>query len=140
VVLLPDDSIMVTGGSIEPSGVGSSTPTTTVLVGDPVTGTFTRGGAMLVARSGHSAVLLPDGGVLLIGGDDLSAAGTAEAWNPASGTAEQLAPPPLRLAGAATQLPDGTLLLSGGVQTASTPDPDGRYPMALALEVYDPTP
>jgi hypothetical protein len=43
------------------------------------------------------------------------------------------------LAGAATHLSDGTLLLSGGWLPPVSPDSDEPLPMALDLEVYDPT-
>ena len=46
------------------------------------TGTFTPTGNMTTARRGHSATLLLDGRVLIVGGDKI---GTAELYDPATG-------------------------------------------------------
>jgi hypothetical protein len=139
--LLPSGRIVVVGGMVQAGedplrqDVSAS-----VLVRDPVSGVFHSGGAIAAPRSGHAADLLDDGRVLVIGGDDLPAAGSAEAWDPASGVASRLAPPAIRQLGAATHLPDGTLLLSGGMLPPVSPDSAGAPPLALDLEVYDPTP
>ena len=93
----------------------------------------------MAPRSGHAADLLKDGRVLVIGSSELPAAGTAEAWDPTSGIASPLAPPSTRFSGAATHLSDGTLLLSGGWLPPISPDSDEPPPMALDLELYDPT-
>src|SRR5262245_20144763 len=46
-------------------------------------GTFTATGNMTTARMGHTAILLLDGRVLIVGGDKT---GTAELYDPATGT------------------------------------------------------
>jgi WD40 repeat protein len=139
--LLPDGRIVVTGGMVAtPTDPLRQEPTGSLLVRDGVSGVFHSGGAMAVPRSNHAADRLPDGRLLVIGGADVPAASTAEAWDPVSGTTSPLAPPSTRQVGVATHLPDGTLLLSGGWQPPASPDSDGQPPTVLDLEVYDPTP
>jgi hypothetical protein len=47
--------------------VGGSVPNLSQFY-DPATGSFTFGPHTTIARSGHTATLLPDGGVLIVGG------------------------------------------------------------------------
>lgn len=78
--------VLVAGGS---SGTASLA---TAELYDPVAGTFTATGSMGVARQGHSAVELPDGRVLVVGGctaaSDVCTAylNSAEIYDPALGT------------------------------------------------------
>lgn len=90
-------------------------------------------GAMSVARSGHTATLLPNGLVLIAGGMERNGAifGTAELYDPATGrfraTAGSMSTP--RVGHSATLLGDGRVLFAGGW--------DSRGTLASG-ELYDP--
>jgi hypothetical protein len=136
--LLPDGRIIVAGGMVEvPGAPTQQVASDEVLIRDPVSGVFHAAGRLAAPRSGHDAALLPQGDVLLVGGDELPGAGTIESWHPNDGTSSLLSPASVRLMGVATQLPDGTLLLSGGMLPV---EPGSSPSMALDLEVYDPIP
>jgi N-acetylneuraminic acid mutarotase len=51
---------------------------------DPVTGSWTATATMTVARAGHTATLLPDGRVLVVGGE--GGGTSAELYDPGSAT------------------------------------------------------
>lgn len=72
-------------------------------------------GSLLVARATHTATLLPDGTVLLVGGM-YGAGATAESYDPAQGSFSALGGMVSERAGghAAVRLPDGSVLLTGG--------------------------
>ena len=54
---------------------------------DPATGTWTVTGSLATARAEHTATLLPNGKVLVAGGEDSSGAlASAELYDPATGT------------------------------------------------------
>jgi hypothetical protein len=90
---------------------------------------------MARARNGHTATLLPDGTVLVVGGavGDDTTARSAERYDPVSGTwmtTASMAEP--RTINTATLLSDGTVLVAGGVGL-------GSDPLRLAsAELYDP--
>ena len=77
--LLSDGSVLVTGGG-DFADVGNSR-LASAEIWDPETGTFSPAGTMAEGRFLHSATLLPDGRVLVVGGN----------WPPpiASATAEE---------------------------------------------------
>ena len=82
---------------------------------------FVGTGAMSVARYNHSATLLPDGKVLVAGGDTdvcggfVSPTSSAELYDPATGTwAMTGAMVAAREVHTATLLPSGKVLVTGG--------------------------
>jgi N-acetylneuraminic acid mutarotase len=103
---------------------------------DPTNGTFTATGSLITARSGQTATLLNDGTVLITGGLGTNGHGlplaSAEIYDPTSGTfaATAGAMTTARSAHAATLLSDGTILISGGLDS-------NKQPLASA-EIYDP--
>lgn len=101
-----------------------------------------------VARAGHTATLLPDGRVLVIGGESLPALNvglerepldSVEIYDPVADLWTELAPLPTpRNNHTATLLPDGLVLIVGGGRTNATGQPSGLEVQADAL-LYDPT-
>src|SRR5437667_9315521 len=88
-------------------------------------GTWTPTGNLNQARAGHTATLLPNGTVLIVGGNDASgrAMATAELFAPATGLYAQVpAALPVPVSGhTATLLKNGTVLIAGGVAESGTP-------------------
>jgi hypothetical protein len=97
--LLPNGRVLLAGG--DGSVDVGSTMNATAEIYDPTTGRFTAAGSMTIARRNQTATLLPDGRVLIVGGEDdiggigrmypdttsdLSSLPSAELYDPASGT------------------------------------------------------
>jgi WD40 repeat protein len=94
------------------------------LVVDP---TWTVTGSMSMIRGGHTATLLPDGKVLVAGGDS---SGTSELYNPQTGTWGATASMnTARKNHTATLLPNGKVLVAGGIFGSNT---------FASAELYDP--
>ena len=90
LTLLPDGKVLAIGGVHRYGSVNSVNSfggldgNTTIEMYDPSTGTWTLiSGGMRIRRAGHSATLLPDGRVLVVGGGE---AGYAELYDPSTGT------------------------------------------------------
>jgi hypothetical protein len=125
--LLLNGTVLVAGGS---HGRSYNDALATAELYDPVSGTWTATGDMLAAGIGHTATLLPNGYVLVVGGHGNPT--LAELYDPARGTWTATRNPKIRyhVEHAATLLSDGRVLVTGG-------PPNGRNGSTTA-EVYDP--
>ncbi|WP_437640281.1 Kelch repeat-containing protein [Sorangium sp. So ce854] len=112
---LPNGLVLRTGGSDDESVLREAA------LYDPATNTWSSAGTMSVTRHLHTATLLQDGRVLVVGGytlnaDQLPAGRTSvEIYNPATGAWTAAAPTNLpRMQHTATLLPSGRVLVVGG--------------------------
>lgn len=122
--LLNEGKVLITGGD---NGIENLA---TAELFDPGSGSFTPAGLMQAAREFHTATLLNDGTVLVAGGADFTSTedgsartrflpestATAELFNPASrtfGPTSDMAN--ARARHAAILLPDGKVLITGGI-------------------------
>ena len=131
---LQDGRVLVAGGY-----VATSTTQGLVEILDPATGAFTTQAERLIqARARHVQVLLDDGRVLLVGGetDDIAFTPllTAEIWDPQTGLPSHAAPMQFpRSAATARKLPDGRVLVTGGMSLDGT-----TFIFRDDAEIYDP--
>jgi len=91
----------------------------------PGTGDFAEAGSMEQARVDHTATVLTDGRVLVVGGQDGDYGDvyfeTAEVWDPATGSFSPAgALTQARTGHSSTSLPDGRVLVIGGYDGVST--------------------
>jgi hypothetical protein len=108
-VLLPSGKVLVAGGDDATLDVGAA-PLDRAWIYDPQTDALAETGKLLEPRSGHDAVVLDDGRVLIGGGS----VATFEVYDPAAGQFSALAGPPALPQGAAlSMLPSGRVLFSG---------------------------
>jgi hypothetical protein len=138
-MLLLDGRVLVTGGDLGYDAVPRALATAELY--DPATGTWTATGSMLQGRYRHTATLLPDGRVLVAGGNVNGSSqlgircclATAELYDPATGTwtatGNLIA---ARVDHIASLLPDGTVLVAGGDSYPNTGLEE------TPAEVYDP--
>lgn len=139
--LLANGKVLVTGGRSQPGGDAEAL--TTAELYDPGSGTFSPTGSLMIARSGHTATLLPSGQVFFVGGvagptdDNLSVQidPTTEIYDPSAGrfsyAGKMISP---RIQQTATLLTNGTVLIVGGWTT----DQNGDYHTTASAEIYDP--
>jgi len=131
--LLNDGTVLIVGGS----SLTNETPLNSAEIYDPVTGTFTLLSATLnTARIGHSATLLANGQVLIVGGYDPTTGiiGDSEIYDPAAQLFIDLGNTNTpRFHHTATLLQNGQVLITGG---DTDPTPSGAYSNA---EIFDPT-
>lgn len=101
---------------------------------------FVKTTAMSVARAHHTATLLADGKVLVVGGDDASYAmqDAVELFDPSGETWAELPPlPEARSNHTATLLADGRVLIAGGGTTSAIGLPNGVVALDSAV-LFDP--
>ena len=127
--LLQDGRVLMAGGSRLNGLNWESLPFSEIY--DPATGTFSVTGRLNEPRYGHTATLLTDGRVLIIGGWSMTNLGriaSAEIYDPATGSftyTGSMAVP--RSFHTATLLSNGQVLISGGDNAG-----------AVTAEVYNP--
>jgi Kelch motif len=114
---LPDGRVLIAGGSYDD---GTEQPLASAEVFNPATGAFTPVADMSVARVRAAAAPLPDGRVLVAGGNDGSIRlSSAEVFNPASGAFTPVGDLGTdRARAAAEPLLDGRVLVAGGTRDA----------------------
>ncbi|WP_437317161.1 Kelch repeat-containing protein [Sorangium sp. So ce385] len=126
--LLPSGLVLLTGG--RGHGFGMDEVLASAELYDPTADTWTPAPPMQRARIAHTATLLPDGRVLVAGGEEPDVRFAAELYDPATDTWTHTGPMQRARTGhTATLLLDGRVLLVDG----STVDDGESY-----AEVYDP--
>ncbi len=136
--LLHNGKVLVTGGFDYQPGPGGSILSSAELY-DPATETWATTGLMRIPHEFHTATLLPNGKVLVAGGyNDSGYRGltSAELYDPATGTwtATDSTSAPRSAGHTATLLPNGKVLLTGGLDI----DADTGYFTLSSAELYDP--
>jgi WD40 repeat protein len=128
--LLPDGRVLIAGGctldSCEMEEDGASAE-----LYDPRVGSFAKTGTMDTERVSHTATLLPNGEVLLVGGWDREGVlASAELYDPKVGDFSPTGDMAThRAAHTATLLPDGKVLIAGGYNGTES---------VSSAELYDP--
>jgi len=117
LVALPDGSALLFGSAwkgVEGSDIDEEW--TAVLRYDPATNEWRDAGRLETRRENPTVALLPDGRVLVAGGEDqYGATPSTEIYDPATGASTPAAPmPEPRVAGRAVVLQDGSVLIAGG--------------------------
>ena len=135
--LLQNGKVLVAGGKIEDDPPIHFYPLADAQLYDPTTGTWSATGSLHTARYFHTATLLPNGQVLVAGGEtncsflacDYST-DTAELYDPATGRWSHTGNLSHRAYHTATLLPNGQVLVAGGVSVGFT--------NISSAEIYDP--
>jgi Kelch motif len=140
--LLADGTVLLTGGQgADPTGVTGCAAQASAERFHPTTNAFTPLGSMRVQRQYHTAVRLLDGRVLVLGGEmgrcrEPVLLASAELFDPATGMFASVANMTIGREGAtATLLPDGRVLVVGGIEFS----PGGNMVRVHATaELFDP--
>jgi len=114
--LMSDGKVLIAGGDVT-SGPPVARTYMTAEVFDPATGKFTATGSLSTGRDCAAGALLPDGRVLVAGGDtQFAGVGTADVYDPQTGTFTATGNMATgRFSHSATALPDGRVLITGGL-------------------------
>ncbi len=115
--LLPDGRVLVIGG-YTPNGVGHRSNAPTAELWNPRTLAFEPAGVAFNARTGHTATVLRDGRVLVVGGvgGDGQPVRAAEVWDPGSRSFAVVGLSASQLGShTAAMLADGRVLLIGSI-------------------------
>lgn len=119
-VLLSNGKVLITGGC---SSANDTLPICSNYLSsaelyDPETNEFTNTGAMATARAGHTATLLPDGRVLIVGGRNASSAlSSAEIFDPSTGSFSAAANLSVARFNHTATLANGKVVIAGGYST-----------------------
>lgn len=131
--LLDDGRVVIAGGRTLPIDYLDSTE---IFTEQGAVGSFSPGQKMAEARAQHTAHLMPNGRIAMVGGRVRdTVVGTIEIWTQVtSSVSAQLAQP--RYAHAAAAMPDGRIAIGGGFIGVG----EGGNPAATALiEMFDPS-
>jgi N-acetylneuraminic acid mutarotase len=129
--------VLVAGGetTLHRSGAIGTDYLASAEIYDPVAGTWTPTGSMASARWQHTATLLPNGTVLVVGGGGAPWLASAEIYDPVAGTWTTTASMNYpRSNHTATLLANGTVLVAGGQYD----DSNGNNLLPTVTEIYDP--
>jgi hypothetical protein len=118
--VLPNGKVLIAGGVNSPESQALYNYLASATLYDPSTGGFYPTGDMITARAGHSATLLPDGRVLIIGGG-------AELYDPSTGIFTA-AGGTTTISGVATLLKNGKVLITGNTAQIYDPVTDSFAP------------
>jgi hypothetical protein len=128
--LIPNGKVLIAGGTRSTALHNPGSILASAELYDPGNGTFSAAGDMTTARALHTATLLPDGRVLLAGGDG---PGSAELYDPSTGTFTATGKMITnRAAHTAILLRNGRVLLVGGFANLELPF------QPFGAELYDP--
>jgi N-acetylneuraminic acid mutarotase len=132
VATLSDGKVLIAGGLQFTSG---NPPLDTAELFDPATGKFSETSNMTSGRSVYAAALLPNGKVILTGGDGASSTlASAEVFNDSqSSFSAASSMMTARAYHVATQLSDGRILLTGGEIDS------GAVTFLSSAELFDPS-
>jgi N-acetylneuraminic acid mutarotase len=135
--LLPNGKVLVAGGLNNTNNScdnGRCLTLNTAELYDPATGAWTFTGNLNGAREQHTATLLPNGKVLVVGGNPYGTPTSAELYDPSTGTWSNTGHlNKERFVHTATLLPNGTVLVAGGYDVN-----DFNGGPFKSAELYDP--
>ena len=139
---LADGRALVVGGD-EPDSGGNLTPLDSLEIFNPTNQAFESAGTLQHARSTHTATVLADGRILILGGYDETETvrNTGEIFDPDTGTVTPIAPmSEPRTQHTTTLLSDGRVFVAGGAGLFDVDDVLSSLATATdTTEVYDPT-
>jgi N-acetylneuraminic acid mutarotase len=116
--LLPNGKVLVTGGmNVYVPRIRWGSCTNTAEMYDPASDSWSSAGSMAVVQCGHTATLLQNGKVLIVGGKD------AELYDPATNSWTSAGIMNASHSGSAVLLPNGKVLLAGATVPAELYDP-----------------
>jgi N-acetylneuraminic acid mutarotase len=128
--VLHDGRVLVVGGSNNSTGPAATHKTAEIY--DPISSTWSRAGQLAVNRTGHSATVMKDGRVLVVGGGGLdSNLARAEIYDPEFNEWSPAGIMTLARAGhSAALMSDGRVIVAGGWSDSGS--------AGHIAEIYDP--